>query len=147
MRQELDEFVEGSLEIDIVLPKRIVGVHDQVLGIHLAVRGARRKGISKMASTSMGTPWRVAGSNSHFASASAALRSRRSSRWRMSATESIDPFFRITAKSRTTPSTRSLTAAAMYLGSTLRVGAGGRTITPAAGVARSRSANQTSQLP
>src|SRR2546426_12694100 len=83
--KELDEFDNRALEIDVVLPESIVGIHNQVLAIHLAVRGARRNGISKTASTSTGMPSRRAGSNCHFANASAALRSRRSSRWRMSA--------------------------------------------------------------
>src|SRR5262245_62037825 len=95
MSQVFDKFVEGALEIDIVLPQRIVGIHNQVLTIHFAFRGARRKGISKIASTSMGKPPRVAGSNCHLARASEALRSRRSSRWRISAIESMVPFFRI----------------------------------------------------
>ena len=52
---------------------------DQVLARHGVGRGARWKGISKSASTSTATPSRCAGANSHFASASCALRSRRSS--------------------------------------------------------------------
>jgi hypothetical protein len=29
--EELDELVEGALEVDVVLPERVVGVEDEVL--------------------------------------------------------------------------------------------------------------------
>jgi hypothetical protein len=29
--EELDELVEGALEVDVVLPERVVGVDDEVL--------------------------------------------------------------------------------------------------------------------
>src|SRR5205823_5864759 len=85
MRQKLDKFAESALEVDIVFPERIVRVDDQELGDHdprrhLVGRGARWNGISKTASTSTALPLRNAGVHSHFASASWAVRSSRSSR-------------------------------------------------------------------
>jgi hypothetical protein len=42
MSQKFDELVEGSLEIDVVLPERVIGIDDQVLTHHfLEVSGAR----------------------------------------------------------------------------------------------------------
>src|ERR1035438_6944532 len=85
MVQERHELLERALEVDVVFPERVVGIDDQILAVHGCGcafgfgRGARWKGISKMASTSTATPSRSAGVNSHFASASSALRSRRSS--------------------------------------------------------------------
>ena len=71
MVEELGELVECPLEVNVVFPKGIVGVDDQVL-FHL-VLGRRRNGISITTSTSTGTPSRRAGSNSHFRSAAIAL--------------------------------------------------------------------------
>jgi hypothetical protein len=31
VREKLDELVEGALEVDVVLPERVVGVDDEVL--------------------------------------------------------------------------------------------------------------------
>src|SRR5438128_839643 len=53
----------------------------------------------------------------------------------------------MTPNSRTVPSTRSATAAAMYLGSTLRTTSGGRICCGGPPGCGSRSANHTSQLP
>src|SRR5579883_869578 len=109
--EELHELLEGTLEVDIVFPERVVGVDDQKLSGHLGVLGARRNGISKTASTASGAPLRSAGSNSHFARASMALASRRSSRWRSSRMPSTRPSRPITAPSRTMPSMPSAAAA------------------------------------
>src|ERR1039458_4795515 len=79
MIEERHKLLERALEVDVVLPQRVVGIDDQVLARHNFGRGARWKGISKMASTYTAMPSRRAGVNSHFASASCALRSRRSS--------------------------------------------------------------------
>src|SRR5450759_4323012 len=151
MIQERHKLLERALEVDIVLPERVVGIDHEVLAGHCLGRGARWKGISKMASTSTATPSRSAGVNSHFANASRALRSSRASSWRSNAIPPTCPSFPITANSRTVPSTRSSTAAAMYLGSTFRTTPGGRICrgaAPAVPVASgSRSANHTSQLP
>src|SRR5208283_953935 len=106
--QKVDELVEGALEIDIVLPQRVVCIDDEKLGRHLSDLGARRKGTSKTASTSTGTPSRLAGSNRHLARASAALRSRRLSIPCRISIASTWPSLRITANSRTVPSMRSI---------------------------------------
>src|SRR5258708_2729838 len=90
--QEIRELFKRALEVDVVFPQGIVGVEDQPLAIglghHFATRGARWKGISKTASTSTARPLRSAGSNTHWPSASAALRSSRTSRCWISATPS-----------------------------------------------------------
>src|ERR1017187_871525 len=52
--QILHKLVERPLEVDIVLPQRVVGVDDQVLTGHFAPLGAKRNGISINASTSTG---------------------------------------------------------------------------------------------
>src|ERR1035438_152932 len=154
MIQERHELLERALEVDVVLPQCVVGIDDQILAVHGCGcgfgfgRGARWKGISKMASTSTATPSRSAGVNSHFASASCALRSRRSSSCRSNAIPPTCPSFPITPNSRTVPSTRSAAAAATYLGSTLRTTSGGRISRGAAPPGSgTRSANHTSQLP
>src|SRR5262245_9475536 len=147
MRQKIDEVVEGAFKVNVVFPEGIVCIDDEVLSCHLVGRGARWKGISKTASTSTGAPLRNAGVNSHLASASCAVRSSRSSRWRSSEIMSTCPSLRMTAASRTTPSTRSAAAAATYLGSTFRRGQGARMSTGGDPGSGSRSANQTSQLP
>src|ERR1043165_659856 len=94
MGQELDELVEGALEVDVIFPERVVGIKDQVPARHFAARGARWKGISNTASTSTGRPLRSAGSKTHCANASAALRSSRTTRWCSSATLCTGPPFR-----------------------------------------------------
>src|SRR3954452_15377178 len=142
--QVIDEVVEGALEVDVVFPERVVGVDDQELSVHWADLGASRKGISKTASTSTGSPPRRAGSNCHLARDSIALASSRSSRWRRSFTASMPPSLRMMAPRRTIPCTPSATAEATYFGSTLRTGEGAR-ISPATDFCR--SANQISQLP
>src|ERR1022692_4887793 len=154
MVQERHKLLERALEVDVVFPERVVGIDDQILAVHGCGcgfgfgRGARWKGISKMASTSTATPSRSAGVNSHFASASCALRSRRSSSCRSSAIPPTCPSFPITPNSRTVPSTRSAAAAATYLGSTLRTTSGGRISRGAAPPGSgTRSANHTCQLP
>src|ERR1035437_1302415 len=126
MIQERHKLLERTLEVDVVFPERVVGIDDQVLAVHCFGRGARWNGISKMASTSTATPSRNAGVNSHFANASRALRSSRSSSWRSNAIPPTWPSLPITPNSRTVPSTRSSAAAAMYLGSPFRPPPGGR---------------------
>src|ERR1035441_7194094 len=154
MVQERHELLERALEVDVVFPERVVGIDDQILAVHGCGcafgfgRGARWKGISKMASTSTATPSRSAGVNSHFASASCALRSRRSSSCRSNTIPPTCPSFPITPNSRTVPSTRSAAAAATYLGSTFRTTSGGRISRGAAPPGSgTRSANHTCQLP
>src|SRR5713226_1388023 len=78
VRQEFGELIERLLEVDVVFPKGVVGVDDQVLS-HFFRGGRRRNGISITTSTSTGTPSRRAGSNSHFRSAVTALLSSRAS--------------------------------------------------------------------
>ncbi len=34
VRQKIAKIVEGALEVDIVLPQRVVGVHDQILSLN-----------------------------------------------------------------------------------------------------------------
>src|SRR5260370_41407268 len=80
MVQKRHKLFERALKVDVVFPQRVVGIDDQVLAVHWFSRGARWKGISKMASTSTGTPSRIAGPNSHFASAPVAPLSRPSCR-------------------------------------------------------------------
>src|SRR5439155_11356886 len=72
VRQEFGELFERALEVNVVFPKGVVGIDDQVLS-HFFARGRRRNGISITTSTSTGTPSRRAGSNSHFRSAATAL--------------------------------------------------------------------------
>src|ERR1035437_1398565 len=151
MIQKRHKLLERTLEVDVVFPERVVGIDDQVLAVHCFGRGARWNGISKMASTSTATPSRSAGVNSHFANASRALRSSRSSRLRSNAIPPTWPSLPITPNRRTVPSTPSSAPAAVYLGSTFRTPPGGRICRGAApGVpfgSGSRSANHTSQLP
>src|ERR1022692_2639946 len=57
MVQESDKLLERALEVDIVLPERVVGVDQKELAGHRrGGLGARRKGTSNTASTSTGTP-------------------------------------------------------------------------------------------
>src|ERR1017187_5476210 len=154
MIQECHKLHERALEVDVVLPQRVVGIDDQILAVHGCGcgfgfgRGARWKGISKMASTSTATPSRSAGVNSHFANASCALRSRRASSCRSSAIPPTWAPFPVPPNSRPVPSTRSAAAAATYLGSTFRTTSGGRISRGAAPPGSgTRSANHTSQLP
>src|SRR5260370_42669370 len=79
MVQKRHKLFERALKVDVVFPQRVVGIADQVLAVHWFSRGARWKGISKVASTSPGTPSRTPAPNSHFARPSCALPSRRSS--------------------------------------------------------------------
>src|ERR1035437_9391397 len=99
MIQERHKLLERTLEVDVVFPERVVGIDDQVLAVHCFGRGARWNGISKMASTSTATPSRSAGVNSHFANASRALRSSRSSSWRSNAIPPTCPSLPITPNS------------------------------------------------
>src|SRR5262249_40510253 len=123
--EESYELVEGAFEVDVVFPERVVRVDDQVLRSHRRSLGARRKGTSKTASISTGSPARLAGEKCHLASASSAVASRRESRCFRSSTESTEPSLRMTAVRRTMPWIPSRTASALYLGSTLRMGSGG----------------------
>src|SRR5690349_23729549 len=91
MAEILAKFIKRFFEVDVVFPKGIVGVDDQMLARHFVASGSRRKGISKMASTSTGRPSRRAGWNCHFWRAWVALKSRRSSRWWSTVMESMLP--------------------------------------------------------
>src|SRR6185312_8406039 len=148
--QILAEFLKRILEIDVVLPKRVIRVEDEMLASRIqngtAAWGASRNGISTTTSTSTGSPRREAGVNSHFARASSALWFSRSSIPRRSSIVETRPSFPITHASCTLPSILSAAAAAMYFGSTLRCAIGGATgARPASRAVR--SAYHISQLP
>src|SRR5215510_8901284 len=75
--EKIHELVESVFEVNVVFPKGIVGVDEQMLpalrGCHGLACGASMNGISAMISTSTGAPLRSAGANCQFSRAFTAL--------------------------------------------------------------------------